>query len=119
MEVMKGVLEMSNAKKNVSMRIDEKYVKALDILTEHAPEHLPIENRSLLLSYLLKSFLYQIVNDKATFVGDNAELKEELDKIGINKDTLVMLDNLETLRFCEETKNDDNHTSVGTIGIKE
>ena len=71
-------------------------------MVDNAPSYLPVTNKSLLMSYILKGFINQVVNDKETFVGNDKEMKRALHKIGFNEKSFVGMNTNEIIQFAED-----------------
>lgn len=94
--------EKKTTKKTVAFKVEPKYDEALKVMVDNAPSYLPVTNKSLLMSYILKGFINQVVNDKETFVGNEKEMKRGLHKIGFNEKSFVGMNTNEIIRFAED-----------------
>lgn len=94
--------EKKVTKKTVAFKVEPKYDEALKVMVDNAPSYLPVTNKSLLMSYILKGFINQVVNDKETFVGNDKEMKRALHKIGFNEKSFVGMNTNEIIQFAED-----------------
>ncbi|WP_436878881.1 hypothetical protein [Mammaliicoccus sciuri] len=94
--------EKKITKKTVAFKVEPKYDEALKVMVDNAPSYLPVTNKSLLMGYILKGFINQIVNDKETFVGNEKEMKRGLHKIGFNEKSFVGMNTKEIIQFAED-----------------
>lgn len=94
--------EKKVTKKTVAFKVEPKYDEALKVMVDNAPSYLPVTNKSLLMSYILKGFINQVVNDKKTFVGNDKEMKRALHKIGFNEKSFVGMNTNEIIQFAED-----------------
>lgn len=94
--------EKKTTKKTVAFKVEPKYDEALKVMVDNAPSYLPVTNKSLLMGYILKGFINQVVNDKETFVGNEKEMKRGLHKIGFNEKSFVGMNTNEIIQFAED-----------------
>lgn len=94
--------EKKTTKKTVAFKVEPKYDEALKVMVDNAPSYLPVTNKSLLMGYILKGFINQVVNDKETFVGNEKEMKRALHKIGFNEKSFVGMNTNEIIQFAED-----------------
>lgn len=94
--------EKKATKKTVAFKVEPKYDEALKVMVDNAPSYLPVTNKSLLMGYILKGFINQVVNDKETFIGNDKEMKRGLHKIGFNEKSFVGMNTKEIIQFAED-----------------
>lgn len=80
-------------KKPISSKIETIYVDALDLIVENSSDFLPFKNKSQLLSYIVKSFVYQNVKGLHSYTPNDEEsqkrIQKALNEIGLTEKTLA------------------------------
>lgn len=80
-------------KKPISSKIETIYVEALDVISENSSDFAPFKNKSQLLSYIVKSFIYQNVKGLHSYTPNDEEsqkrIQKALNEIGLTEKTLA------------------------------
>lgn len=93
------------AKKRISISVKEDTAQVIDIVKQSIERQdvVTIDNFSSFVDVLIKSFAYQILNDKETFVVQPAKIKEQLLNAGFTPKTFR---DIATVEGYSEVEND-------------
>ncbi|EHS00359.1 hypothetical protein [Staphylococcus epidermidis] len=97
-------------KERISMTVDRDVAKLIDIIGETVGNggYLPIHSKSKFFETLIKSFVYQVLNGKDTFVKDVKSMKKTMNENGYDENTFRLVTSDALYKFVEyETKYDE------------
>lgn len=97
-------------KERISMTVDRDVAKLIDIIGETVGNggYLPIHSKSKFFETLIKSFVYQVLNGKDTFVKDVKSMKKTMNENGYDENTFRLVTSDALYKFVEyENKYDE------------
>ena len=97
-------------KERISMTVDRDVAKLIDIIGETVGNggYLPIRSKSKFFETLIKSFVYQVLNGKDTFVKDVKSMKKTMNENGYDESTFRLVTSDALYKFVEyEAKYDE------------
>lgn len=97
-------------KERISMTVDRDVAKLIDIIGETVGNggYLPIHSKSKFFETLIKSFVYQVLNGKDTFVKDVKSMKKTMNENGYDENTFRLVTSDALYKFVEyEAKYDE------------
>lgn len=97
-------------KERISMTVDRDVAKLIDIIGETVGNggYLPIHSKSKFFETLIKSFVYQVLNGKDTFVKDVKSMKKTMNENGYDESTFRLVTSDALYKFVEyEAKYDE------------
>lgn len=97
-------------KERISMTVDKDVAKLIDIIGETVGNggYLPIHSKSKFFETLIKSFVYQVLNGKDTFVKDVKSMKKTMNENGYDENTFRLVTSDALYKFVEyEAKYDE------------
>lgn len=97
-------------KERISMTVDRDVAKLIDIIGETVGNggYLPIHSKSKFFETLIKSFVYQVLNGKDTFVKDVKSMKKTMNENGYDENTFRLVTSDALYKFVEyEVKYDE------------
>ena len=97
-------------KERISMTVDRDVAKLINIIGETVGNggYLPIHSKSKFFETLIKSFVYQVLNGKDTFVKDVKSMKKTMNENGYDENTFRLVTSDALYKFVEyEAKYDE------------
>ena len=85
------------------MTVDRDVAKLIDIIGETVGNggYLPIHSKSKFFETLIKSFVYQVLNGKDTFVKDVKSMKKTMNENGYDENTFRLVTSDALYKFVE------------------
>lgn len=108
-------------KERISMTIDRDVAKLIDIIGETVGNggYLPIHSKSKFFETLIKSFVYQVLNGKDTFVKDVKSMKKTMNENGYDENTFRLVTSDALYKFVEyENKYDEIVETIDMYNIQ-
>ena len=96
-------LKTKPKKERISMTVDRDVAKLIDIIGETVGNggYLPIHSKSKFFETLIKSFVYQVLNGKDTFVKDVKSMKKTMNENGYDENTFRLVTSDALYKFVE------------------
>lgn len=84
---------MATKKKNYSIKVDANVAELIDIIGDTVGNggHLPIRSKNKFFEVLIKSFCYQVLSGKNTFVKDVRSMKKTMNEKGYDENTFKLV----------------------------
>lgn len=108
-------------KERISMTVDRDVAKLIDIIGETVGNggYLPIHSKSKFFETLIKSFVYQVLNGKDTFVKDVKSMKKTMNENGYDENTFRLVTSDALYKFVEyENKYDEIVETIDMYNIQ-
>lgn len=108
-------------KERISMTVDKDVAKLIDIIGETVGNggYLPIHSKSKFFETLIKSFVYQVLNGKDTFVKDVKSMKKTMNENGYDENTFRLVTSDALYKFVEyENKYDEIVETIDMYNIQ-
>lgn len=108
-------------KERISMTVDRDVAKLIDIIGETVGNggYLPIHSKSKFFETLIKSFVYQVLNGKDTFVKDVKSMKKTMNENGYDENTFRLVTSDALYKFVEyEAKYDEIFETIDMYNLQ-
>lgn len=108
-------------KERISMTVDRDVAKLIDIIGETVGNggYLPIHSKSKFFETLIKSFVYQVLNGKDTFVKDVKSMKKTMNENGYDENTFRLVTSDALYKFVEyENKYDEIIETINMYNLQ-
>jgi len=108
-------------KERISMTVDRDVAKLVDIIGETVGNggYLPIHSKSKFFETLIKSFVYQVLNGKDTFVKDVKSMKKTMNENGYDENTFRLVTSDALYKFVEyEDKYDEIVETINMYNLQ-
>lgn len=108
-------------KERISMTVDRDVAKLIDIIGETVGNggYLPIHSKSKFFETLIKSFVYQVLNGKDTFVKDVKSMKKTMNENGYDENTFRLVTSDALYKFVEyEDKYDEIVETINMYNLQ-